>query len=111
MTFFAVFLFASFAVAGLTMLGGRGYRRFREARALSAIFWGVGIAWLANLNMWAAWHIPNLRYGWVGVTVTGLALAGTSLAVHGIVGAIASLHRKLDDEAEQIERTDLRRVA
>jgi hypothetical protein len=111
MTFFAVFLFAAFAVVGLTMLAGRGYRRFREARVVAAIFWGVGLAWLANLNMWTSWHISDLRYAWVGVTITGLALAGTALALHAAVGSVSGLHRKLEDEAEQIERTELRRVA
>lgn len=61
--------------------------------------------------MWTSWHISDLRYGWVGVTLTGLALAGTALALHALVGAFFGLHRKLDDEAEQIERADLRRVA
>lgn len=111
MTFFAVFLFAAFGVVGLTMLGGRGYRRFREARVIASIFWGVGLAWLANLNMWTSWHVSNLRYSWVGVTATGLALSGTALALHAIIGSVSSLHRKLDDEAEQIERSELRRVA
>jgi hypothetical protein len=111
MTFFAVFLFAAFGVVGLTMLGGRGYRRFREGRVIAAIFWGVGLAWLANLNMWTSWHVANLRYAWVGVTITGLALAGSALALHAGIGSISSLHRKLDDEAEQIERSELRRVA
>lgn len=111
MTFFAVFLFFAFAVVGLTMLGGRGYRRFREARVAAAIFWGVGLAWLANFNMWTSWHVGDLRYQWVGVTVTGLALAGSALVLHSIIGSVASLHRKLEDEAEQIEQTQLRRVA
>jgi len=109
--FFALFLFFSFGVMGLTMLGERGYRRLREARALLALGWGVGLAWLANLNMWSGWSIGNLRYGWVGVTVTGVALGGAAVLSYAIFGLFAGLHRKLDDEAEQIEKTDLRRVA
>ncbi len=111
MTFFAVFLFFSFAVAALTMLGARVYRKVPEARSLVAIFWGVGLSWLANLNMWTSWHIPGLRYAWVGVTITGLALSGSALVIHSIVGAVSGLHRKLDDQAEQIESVELRRVA
>ena len=111
MTFFAVFLFFSFAVVALTMLGGRGYRRLRELRTLASIFWGVGLAWLANLNMWTSWHIGGLRYAWVGVTLTGVAVAGTALVLYAVVASLASLHRKIDDEAERIERSELRRIA
>jgi len=111
MTFFAVFLFVAFAVVALTGLGGRIFRRRREFRTATAIFWGVSLAWLANLNMWTSWHISNLRYGWVGVTLTGIAVAGAALAIHASVGALSGLHRKLDDEAERIENSELRRVA
>ncbi|MCU1490974.1 MAG: hypothetical protein JWM85_2379, partial [Acidimicrobiaceae bacterium] len=111
MTFFAVFLFFSFAVMALTLLVARGERRLREVRAAAAIFWGVGLAWLANLNLWTGWHVGGLRYGWVGVTLTGLATAGTALVLRAATGALAGLHRKLDDQAETIERTDLRRIA
>jgi hypothetical protein len=111
MTFFAVFLFAAFGVVGLTMMGSRAYRRFPEIRPVLAIGLGIGLAWLANLNMWTSWHITGLRYDWVGVTLTGLAIAGVAVALHAVVGSVSSLHRKIEDEAEQIERTDLRRVA
>ncbi|MCU1493276.1 MAG: hypothetical protein JWO62_1040 [Acidimicrobiaceae bacterium] len=111
MTFFAVFLFVAFAVVALTSLGSRVFRRYGEIRTGTAIFWGVSLAWLANLNMWTSWHITNLRYGWVGVTLTGIALAGTALVLHAAAGTMSSLYRKLEDEAEQIERTELRRVA
>ncbi len=111
MHFFAVFLFFSLGVMGLTMLGERGYRKLREGRAFMACGWGVGLAWLANLNMWASWGITNLRYEWVGVTLTGIAIGGTALFAHAILGFFAGLHRKLDDQAEQLERGELRRVA
>jgi hypothetical protein len=111
MRFFALFVFLSLGVMGLTMLGERGYRRLREGRAFMAGAWGAGLAWLANVNMWTSWDIGHLRYPWVGVTLTGLALGGTALFVHAILGFFAGLHRKLDDQAEQIEAHDLRRVA
>jgi len=111
MHFFALFLFFSFGVMALTMLGERGYRRLREARAVLAMGFGIGLAWLANLNMWTGWSIGNLRYAWVGVTMTGLALGGTAVLGHAIFGLFAGLYRKFDDQAEQIEKTDLRRVA
>jgi hypothetical protein len=111
MHFFALFLFFSFGVMALTMLGERGYRRLREARAFLALSWGVGLAWLANLNMWSGWSIGNLRYGWVGVTMTGLALGGVAVLGYAIFGLFAGLHRKFEDQAEEIERAELRRVA
>jgi hypothetical protein len=111
MRFFAVFLGFSLGVMALTMLGERGYRRLGEARAALGAGLGVGLSWLANLNMWSGWAIGNLRYGWVGVTLTGLALGGSALVLHAIVGFLNGLHRKHEDQAEQIERTQLRRIA
>lgn len=113
MHFFAVFLLFAFGVMALTMIGERLYRQLPEARAFVAAAWGIGLAWLANLNMWTSWNIGDLRYAWVGVTLTGLALGGVALVGHAVTGFLAGLHRKLDDQAEEIERAskDLRRVA
>lgn len=111
MTFLGLFILFAFGVVALTMLGTRGYQRLRELRAAVALFWGIGLAWLANLDMWRAWNITDLRYGWVGVTLTGAALAGTALILDALVGSLASLRRKLDDEAHEMESTELRRIA
>jgi hypothetical protein len=112
MHFFGLFLFFALGVMGLTMFGERAYRRLREGRAVVAVAWGVGLAWLANLNMWTSWAIGGLRYDWVGVTLTGLALGGTALVVHAIVSFFTGLQRKFDDQAEELERgSELRRVA
>jgi hypothetical protein len=111
MYFFAVFFFMALGVMALTMLGESGYRRLRPVRVLVAGGWGVGLAWLANLSMWTGWHIADLRYPWVGITLTGVALGGTALLVYAVVGFFAGLQRKFDDQAEQLEKTELRRVA
>ncbi len=111
MHFFALFLFFTFAVMALGMLGERGYRRFRGVRPLLFGAWGVALAWLANLNMWSGWAIGNLRYGWVGVTLTGIAVGGAALFVHAVLGTFLGMHRKLTDQAEQIEQTGIRRIA
>ncbi|HEY3943551.1 MAG TPA: hypothetical protein VGL60_13880 [Acidimicrobiales bacterium] len=111
MRFFAVVLFSSLGVMALTMLGERATRRYREGRAVLAGAWGVGLAWLANLNMWTSWHIGTLRYGWAGVTLTGVAMGGAALFLYGIFGFFAGMHRKLDDQAEQLENTELRQVS
>ncbi len=106
---FAVLFFFGLGVMALTMLGSR-YASRREVRALTAILIGIALAWLADFNIWTAWGI-HLRYAWVGVTLTGVALAGTALLVHAILGFFAGLHRKFDDQAEALERQELRRVA
>jgi hypothetical protein len=111
MHFFAVFLFLSFGVMALTMLGERGYVRLREGRPFLAGAWGIALAWLANFNMWTGWNVGHLRYAWVGVTLTGLAVGGASLVTHNLVSFFAGLHRKFNDQAEQIEQTELRRIA
>lgn len=107
MHFFAVFLFLSLGVMGVTMPGERGYRAVREGRPLIAGLVGVALAWLVNLNMWTSWGITNLRHGWAGVTLTGLALGGTALFTHAILNFFAGLHRKSDDQAEEIEQEEL----
>lgn len=108
MHFFALFFFLALSVMALNMLGERGYRQMREGRAFMACGWGVGLAWLANFSMWMGWGIANLRYAWVGITLTGVALGGTALLLHSLLGTFLGLYRKFDDQAEQIERTALR---
>ena len=110
MRFFAVFMFLSLSVMGLTILGDRLVQRRPDVRAFLAGSWGVALAWLANFNMWTGWHIGDLRYDWVGVTLTGVALGGTAIALHAIVRFFTGLHRKFDDQAEQLERQELGHV-
>lgn len=111
MHFFAVFLFVSFGVMALAAFSERIHRRLRGFRPILAGAWGVALAWLANLNMWTGWSIGHLRYDWVGVTLTGVALGGTALLLYALYSFFAGLFRKFDDQAEQIEKGELRRVA
>jgi len=95
----------------IVALGARWYKVAGEARTLVALVLGVIVAWLANVNVWRLWSVPDLRYGWVGVTLTGLALGGIAILWDGVIGLLLGLHRKVEDEAETLERHDLKRVA
>jgi hypothetical protein len=72
---------------------------------------GVAVAWLADFSLWASWGV-DIRANWIGVTLTGLALAGMSQLWHEVVGLAAGLERKYNDEAATLERAEeLRRIA
>ncbi|HZU80059.1 MAG TPA: hypothetical protein VE991_09100 [Acidimicrobiales bacterium] len=107
---FALFLFFSFGVMAMTMLGERYLHHDRERWVFVACAFGIGLAWLADLNMWTAWGI-HLRYDWVGVTMTGLAMGGAATFVHSVTEFFSGLHRKFHDQAEVMEQHELRRAA
>jgi hypothetical protein len=108
---FALFLFFSFGVMGLTMVGERYLHHARERWVFVACCVGIALAWLANLNMWTSWSVGGLRYGWVGVTLTGLAMGGAGTFLHAVTEFFAGLHRKFHDQAEVMEQRELRRAA
>lgn len=107
---FAVFLFFSFAVMGITMFGERYLHHARELWVFTACALGVALAWLAGFDMWSLWHV-GLRAGWVGTTLTGVALGGAATFLHAVTVFFTGLHRKLDDQAEVMEQHELRRAA
>jgi hypothetical protein len=107
---FAVFALFAFGVMGLTMLGERVYRQSRELRVALALAVGIALAWLSAFDMWPAWHVA-LRYGWVGTTLTGVALGGAATFLHAVTAFFAGLHRKFDDQAEVLEHHELRKAA
>jgi hypothetical protein len=79
-------------------------------RALAELALGIGLAWAVNFNLWALWHIP-MRAEWVAVTLTGVALGGIAQFFTELLAMFSGLGRKLQDEAETIERPKLERVA
>jgi hypothetical protein len=108
---FAVMAFFGLGLAVLVMVGHRYVTFAREGWALVAIAFGVGLAWLADLNMWREWGL-HVREPWIGVTLTGLALAGTAYFWTEILGFFHGLERKYNDEAAALEKNQgLRQVA
>jgi drug/metabolite transporter (DMT)-like permease len=71
---------------------------------------GIGLAWAVDFNLWRLWHLP-MRADWLGVTLTGVALAGIAQFFTEVLAMFSGLGRKLHDEAETIEHPSLQRVA
>jgi hypothetical protein len=111
MDVFAVLVLFGLGIAGLLAVAHRFLDFAPEFRAVVAVGFGVGLAWLADVNMWGLWELP-VRDTWIGVTLTGVAMAGIALFWHHILGYVGGLERKHNDEAEALEKTEgLRRVA
>jgi hypothetical protein len=108
---FAVMAFLGLGLAVLVMLGHRYVTLAREGWALVAIAFGIGLSWLADFDMWKLWGL-HVREPWIGVTLTGLALAGVAYFWTEILGFFRGLERKYNDEAEVLEKDrGLRQVA
>jgi hypothetical protein len=108
---FAVMAFFGLGLSVLVMLAHRYATVTREGWALVTIAFAIGLAWLADLNMFSLWDVP-VREPWIGVTLTGLALAGAAYFWTEILGFFRGLERKYNDEAAVLEKDrGLREVA
>lgn len=112
MRVFAILVLFGLGIAAGVVFLDRLFARFlvREAWALLAVGAGIGLAWLANFDMWEQWDVP-VRASSIGITLTGLALGGVAYFFHEVLGFFTGLHRKVEDEAEALEHTEVRRVA
>jgi hypothetical protein len=110
MHFFAVFLLLSFGTMATTMFFHHLFRIARDHWTMTLCLTGVALSWLAGFNMWTGFHV-GLRYAWVGTTLTGVALAGTAMLLHALIGFFTGLDVKFHDEAEVMERHELKKVA
>ena len=114
-----MYAFAIMALLGLGVLAiMKVFDRYvsiaSEFRALLLVALGVGGAWLLNLSLFAAWAIPvrSGPAGWIGITLTGLIVAGAAYFWGAILDFFGGMSRKASDEAETLEREHhLRRVA
>ena len=110
MHFFAVFFLFAFGIMAMTMFLHHVFDIHRDRWTVTTSLTGVAMAWLAGFNMWTMWGV-SLRYDWVGITLSGMALAGTALLLHTVLGFFSGLDRKLHDQAEVMEKHELKKVA
>lgn len=108
---FGTFILFALGVMGLTMFAERYLARVRELGPVAAVALGIGLAWVADFNLWTLWSLP-VRENWIGVTLTGLALGGVAVFAHGVLGLFSGIARKASDEADVLEhRPELRSAA
>jgi hypothetical protein len=108
---FAVLMLFGLGLLVSVMLAHRYVELARESWAFVTVVLGIGLAWLADLDMFRNWQL-HVREHWIGVTLTGLALAGLAHFWHEVLGFFGGLERKYNDEAAALEKSqDLRRVA
>lgn len=99
------------AVLAVTAMASRYIAIAAEIRAFVLAAVGIGAAWLINLDLFSVLGIDT-RDSAIGVTVTGLMIAGAAYFWQEILGFFAGLPRKLGDEAATLEKSEqLRRVA
>jgi hypothetical protein len=111
-----MYAFAMMAMLGLGVLAvAKIFTRYTsfasELQALLMVLLGIGGAWLVNLSLFTAWSIP-VRASWIGITLTGLVIAGAAYFWGAILDFFGGFARKAVDEAETLEKSqNLRRVA
>jgi hypothetical protein len=74
----------------------------RSIRPFLAFLAGIGIAWAADLSMFAGFGI-GLRTQWMGVVATGLVIGGLACAWHEVLEALASHADRVKDRAPESE--------
>jgi len=108
---FGMMFLLGLAVLVAAKIGNRYLRQISGAWAFVLVALGIGAAWLIDLNLFSVWSIP-VRDSGIGVTVTGLLIAGIGYFWREILGLFGGLYRKYTDEARMIEKSEgLRRVA
>lgn len=108
---FGMMVLLGLGVLAVAKIGNHYLRQISGAWAFVLVALGVGAAWLTNLNLFSMWSIP-VRNSDIGVTLTGILLAGVAYFWREILGLFGGLYRKYTDEARMIEKSEgLRRVA
>ena len=108
---FGIMALLGLAVLAVARIASRYVSMAAEVWAIVLVGLGVGAAWLLSLNLFSMWGIAT-RGSAIGVTVTGLIVAGAAYFWNEILCFFGGLSRKFTDEAETLEKTEhLRRVA
>ncbi|MGH2577363.1 MAG: hypothetical protein ACRDG9_06390 [Actinomycetota bacterium] len=102
-----MYVFATIALLGLAvakfvdLVGGTVNVR-PPIRPFLAFLAGIGIAWAADLSMFAGFGI-GLRTPWMGAVATGLVIGGLACAWHEVLKALASHAGRVNDQATESE--------
>ena len=108
---FGTMVLLGLAILAVTAIISRYVAAMAEIRAVVLVALGVGAAWLIDLDLFGVLGIAT-RDSAIGVTMTGLMIAGSAYFWHEILAFFAGLSRKIGDEADTLEKGDqLRRVA
>lgn len=111
MYIFGITALLGLAVMAVAVLIERYVNVVAELWALLLVVLGIIAAWLADFSMFASWHVP-VRANWIGILLTGLAIAGFAHAFYLLGGVVRNYVRKMGDEAESLEKEKgIRRVA
>jgi hypothetical protein len=82
-----------------------------EVWAVILVGLGIGVAWLVSFNMFAHFGFAA-RNNAIGITITGVIIAGAAYFWRDILGFFRGLSRKHTDQAATMEKSEhLRRVA
>ena len=89
-------LLLGLAVLVAAKIGNHYLRQISGAWAFVLVALGIGAAWLIDLNLFSVWSIP-VRDSGIGVTVTGILIAGLGLLLARDPGpvrrAVPQVHR------------------
>ena len=91
---FAVAALQGLAIMAVALIAERYLTLVQEFWAIVLVALGIGAAWLADFNIFSPWGI-GVRYEWVGILMTGVALAG----IAHVLARDHSTHRELDVQA------------
>ena len=108
---FVIAVLLGLSAFSVAMFADRYLSIAHELWAVVLVGFGVGLAWLADFDLWRLWGLTE-REHWIGVTLTGLMIGGFGLVFRGAAHLVSVFTRMVGDEAETLEEDmNLRRVA